>query len=189
MAKRKSYFAGFKQDEDGVTSLEMVIASSVFIVIFGWMLETGFVLMRYVMLEHGLSTAARDVRVNGIPESATTNAQAHDYIRNKICSNVGIIKDCETTLFLELISVDPATGVPSTEPTCIDRTATVNPLTDLPLVVDGARTAANIQSVMFMRACVVIDTILPASLAMPFAYDRSGGVALISVNAYINEPS
>jgi hypothetical protein len=178
----------FSQDEDGVTSLEMVIASSLFLVIFAWMLETGFVLMRYAMLEHGLSVAARDVRVNGIPADATTNEQAHDYIKNIICSNVGIIKDCDSVLFLELTPVDPATGVPSTVASCVDRTATVNPLTDLPTIIDGERTAANIRSVMFMRACVVVDTLLPASIAMPFALDSSGGLALISENAYINEP-
>lgn len=152
------------------------------------MLETGSVLMRYIMLEHGLSVAAREVRVNGIPEYAVTNAQAHDYVKNIVCSNVGIIENCDNVLFLELTSVDPATGVPSTAASCVDRTASINPLTDLPGVIDGERTAADIQSVMYMRACVIIDTLLPASIAMPFAYDSSGGLALIADNAYINEP-
>jgi len=179
----------FSKDEAGVASYEMVIATTLFMFIFGWMLETGFVLMRWAMLEHGLATAARDVRVNGIPASASTNALAHDYIKQTICSNIGIIQDCNEILFLELIPVDAITGIPNTSAACIDRTGPVDPLTDLPQVIDGDRSAADIQQVMYMRACVVVDTILPTSMAMPFAYDNSGGISLVSDNAYITEPS
>jgi hypothetical protein len=179
----------FSKDETGSTSLEMVVTSTLFMIIFAWMLENGFILMRWVMLEHSLSTAARDVRINGIPDTYTTNAQAHDYIKDKICAKVTIIKDCDTSLFLELTAVDPATGVPETEASCVDRTGPVDPLTDLPSVEDGVRESADIQNIMFMRACVVVDTILPTSFAMPFDFDESGGISLVSDNAYINEPS
>lgn len=183
--KRKS----FSKDETGAASYEMVVVSMLFMIIFSWMMETGFVLMRWIMLEHSLATAARDVRLNGIPDTITTNVEAHNYIKDKICSKVAIINDCDSALFLELTSVDPATGIPSTEASCVDRTGPVNPLTDLPTVEDGVRESADIQNIMFMRACVVVDTILPTAFAMPFDFDASGGISLVSDNAYINEPS
>jgi Flp pilus assembly protein TadG len=187
--KISEVIAGFKNDEDGVTSLEMVVSTTLFLIIFAWMIETGFVLMRWVMLEHGMATAARDIRINGIPATELTNEDKHNYIKEKICSQVGIIENCNSSLFLELTPVNPTTGVPTTAASCVDRTGPVDPLTDLPPVIDGERSAADLRFVMYMRACVVVDTILPTSLAMPFAYDNSGGLALVSENAYINEPS
>jgi len=184
-----------KADERGVTTIEFVIAAVVFMFVLFWTIETGFIMVRWVMLERGVDLAARDLRLNGLPVALqdengdVPNEVAHNYIRDQICNNTAIIKACNDNLFVELSSVDSVSGtLPSNGVTCRNRLATVNPLTDLPIVNAGERNVLDSTDMMYLRACVVIDPILPANYSMPLPRDESGGVALIVDSAFVNEP-
>lgn len=183
-----------REDERGVTSLEFVISATLFMMILFWTIETGFIMARWVMLERGVDIAARDLRINGLPASLQNddgdvpNHVAHTYIKDLICAETRLINDCDKVLFLELTTVDANTGLPDTAAQCIDRTGPVDPATDLPTVDAGDRGVADSDDLMYLRACVVVDPILPANYSMPLPYDASGGVALIVDNAYVNEP-
>jgi Flp pilus assembly protein TadG len=180
-------------DERGVTSVEFVIAAVVFMFVLFWTIETGFIMLRWVMLERGVDIAARELRIFGLPASLqdgngdVSNDAAHTYVKGLICANTAIIKDCDNVLTLELISSSSNDALSNTDVQCVDRTDTVNPVVT-PNVDVGARNVANSRDIMYMRSCVVVDPILPANYAMPLPKDSSGGVALIVDSAYVNEP-
>jgi len=183
------------RDESGVTSTEFTITATLFVIILFWTIETGFIMVRWVMLERAVDIATRDLRINGLPEDLkdadgnVSNETAHNYIRDMICSETAVINDCENVLFLELSSIDSGAGViPSTGVKCRDRSGPVDPATDLPTVNVGERNKADAKDLMYLRACVVVDPILPANYAMPLPLDATGGVALIVDSAYVNEP-
>tara|TARA_R110002124_G_scaffold82506_9_gene216529 strand:+ start:1909 stop:2523 length:615 start_codon:yes stop_codon:yes gene_type:complete len=184
-----------QDDERGVTSVEFVFAAVVFMFVLFWTIETGFIMVRWVMLERSVDIAARELRVFGLPASLprdgngqVSDTTAHHYIKDLICDNTAIIKDCSTLLRLELISSSSNDALTTTSVDCIDRTSTVDPLTTPPSVVLGERSAADSRDIMYMRACVIVDPILPANYAMPLPRDASGGVALIVDSAFVNEP-
>ena len=183
------------RDECGVTTIEFLFAATLFLMILFWTIETGFIMVRWIMLERGVDIATRELRVYGLPEDmkdpitgVVPNAEAHDYIKASICSHTTLINDCNDVLLLELTTVDSNTGVPLASANCIDRTGPVLPATDLPTVSAGERNVADSRELMYLRACVIIDPILPANYAMPLPYDASGGVQLIVDSAYVNEP-
>lgn len=179
----------FLADQRGVTSLEFLFSAISFLVIFAWMVETGFIMVRWAMLERGVDMATRDLRLFGLPDNITTNTQAHDYLKGEICDETLFIKDCENALMLELTSVNAVTGIPNTSASCVDRSNNVDPATGLPVLDEGSRGEADSRDLMYLRACVVIDPILPANYSMPLPLDDSGGIQLVVDNAYINEPS
>ncbi|GLQ33914.1 hypothetical protein GCM10007939_01970 [Amylibacter marinus] len=184
-----SLFKRFSEDQRGATSLEMVVASTLFLFILFWMIETGFIMLRWIMLERGVDIAARELRLYGVPEAYDTNLAKHEYIKTKICDETAMIKDCDENLYLELRPVDSSTGIPNTAAQCVDRTDDIDPNLGIPTVDAGARNVADARDIMFMRACVVVDPILPANYSMPLKLDPSGGIALVVDSAYINEPN
>lgn len=185
-----------RDDERGVTSLEFVFSATLFMMILFWTIETGFIMVRWIMLERGVDMAARELRLYGLPDDLkdpitglVANADAHDYIKSKICLHSStFIVDCEDVLLLELATVNPSTGTPTTSVQCVDRMGPVLPATELQTAGAGVRNVADSRDLMYLRACVVIDPILPANYAMPLPYDASGGIALVVDSAYVNEP-
>jgi hypothetical protein len=191
----KSVLRRHREDERGVTSLEFVFAATVFMMILFWTLETGFIMVRWIMLERGVDIAARELRLYGLPEDLkdpvtgnVSNADANNYIKERICEHADLINDCNDVLMLELSSVDSNVGIAFKSTECVDRTGPVIPATELPTVATGERNVADSRDLMYLRACIIIDPILPANYAMPLPYDASGGIALIVDSAYVNEP-
>lgn len=194
LRRTRSLFRRHLDDERGVTTIEFSISAVLFMFILFWMLETGFIMMRWIMLEQSVDHAARNLRINGLPDSIKVNGvvnqnAAHEYIKDLVCDNTAIIKDCDTALRLELVSAGASAGLDNSNIQCIDRTGDVDPATIPPNITGGSRAAADIDSIQYMRVCVVIDPILPASYAMPLPRDASGGVAIIVDSAFVNEPS
>ncbi len=184
-----------RDDERGVTTLEFVFAATLFLFILFWTIETGFIMVRWVMLERGVDVTSRELRLYGLPEALqdpatglVSNEDAHNYIKETICSHTTLINDCDDVLLLELTTVDSQTGIPNSATECVDRTGPVIPATDLPTVSAGERNVADSRDLMYLRACIIVDPILPANYAMPLPYDASGGIALVVDSAYVNEP-
>jgi hypothetical protein len=42
---------------------------------------------------------------------------------------------------------------------------------------------------MYIRACFLVDPILPSAFGLKLRTDDSGGVALVTDSAFVNEPS
>ncbi len=172
--------ARFLRAEDGVASIQFVLAFPVFVMFFGMIFENGMISLRHVMLERGLDMAVRDVRVGRMPEPTP------ETLRTLICQEAGIIPDCETQLQLEMITLDLRAwaGVPGGIQ-CIDRSADERPVTTF---VPGQN-----NQLVFLRACARFDPILPLT-GIGYAFSSSdndaagGSYALIATSSYVVEP-
>jgi hypothetical protein len=137
--------------------------------------EAGWLMTKYMMLDRGLDMAIRDVRLVKNPDIT------HDELKQSICDYSVLIKDCNTTLVLELVRVDASTPYPANQPNCYDRTEEIAPVIDF--------TAAGYEELMFVRACVITDPIFPGiGLGLQLQKDATGGLQMISYAAFMTEP-
>lgn len=181
MVVMKDFFARFLKDDDGTASLEFVLVFPVFFGFFLMTYESGVLSARQVMLEHGVDTTIRKVRVGLLP------LPDRDTLRENICDAAAILPDCMEQLEIELIQRDARNWAAlDNEIRCIDRgevdqeDVTVNP------------TANNL--LMFLRACIRVDPFLPSSnLGKAIVANNSdsasgGSYALVTTAAFVVEP-
>lgn len=165
--------------DDGVASLEFVIALPVFLMVFMASFESAMLMTRFVMLERGLDMTVRELRLGGY-ENPT-----HAMLKREICSHTVMFADCESILMLELRPVATANWqtLDSTA-TCVDRDAQINPLTDLSAGLEN--------QMMVVRACAVFEPIFPTTgigLNLPRVRTGSDDYGLVATSAFVNEPS
>lgn len=130
---------------------------------------------RAMMLERGVDVAAREVRL-GLDPTMT-----HEKLKYVVCKYSRILMNCNRDLVLELVEMDLTKDYPQNDPNCIDRTGAIDPVIDF---TPGGR-----ERIMFIRACMVIDPIVPGmGLGLTLPKDASGGFQLISYAAFMNEP-
>ncbi len=166
--------------EDGVASIQFLLAFPVFALFFGMIFENGMISVRHVMLERGLDIAVRDVRVGRMPEPTPA------LLRERICDAADIIPDCENQLQLEMVTLDLRAwaGVP-TDVQCIDRSVTERPIADF---VPGGN-----NQLVFLRACARFNPFLPLT-GIGYAFTSSddaaagGSYALMATSSYVVEP-
>jgi len=165
-------FRRFGHNEDGYSTVEFVIVASTFLMGFFWVFETGLIMTKQMMLDRAVDITVRELRLT------TNDLYTHDYIRDKICANASVFPNCADNLLLELVKVDLSVGfTPASR--CIDRSVDVIPVTEWTPGLEN--------EVIYMRACVIVDTLLPEGIAL-FKGATSKGVPLVSDTAFVNEP-
>lgn len=173
----KNILRSFRKDEDGaVFALEFIILFPLIFGIFLASIEMSLYSLRQVHLNRGLEDAVRYVRLN------TRTPISHDDIKAIVCDRAGNISNCDTTLRLEMIKVDPRnfTALP-TDVDCID--------TSLPIEPERGFTLGQQHDLMLLRACLKFDPMLPTSrMGFKFATDGSGQSAMYAVSAFVQEP-
>ena len=162
----------FRADECGYSSAEFTIVATTFLTGFFWVFETGLIMTKQMMLERALDITVRDLRL------ATSPTYTHDYIKSEICDLALVLKDCSTNLYLEMDTFEPSSGYSKTYK-CYDKENDVAPVTSW---VPGARS-----EIVYMRACIVIDPMMPTGIAL-FPGTSSSGVPLVADTAFVNEP-
>ncbi|MCX8224500.1 MAG: pilus assembly protein [Sulfitobacter sp.] len=174
----KNAFGRFRRDESGsVFLIEFVI---IFPFIFGLFLasvEMSLYSLRQVHLNRGLEDAVRFVRLN-------TNApMTHDQIKTLVCAGAGNVSNCDETLRLEMISVDPRNfATMPTDVDCVDKSEPVTP--------ERGFSLGQQHELMVLRACLKFDPMFPTSrMGFKFASDGSGQAAMYSISAFVQEPS
>jgi len=175
-AKIKSALRSFRDDESGTATMEFVILVPVIMMIVFSILESGWLMTQKTMLDRGLNMAIRDLRVGAVanptPETIITS----------VCNYAGILKDCETALFLEMVELSNPISTGSA--TCVDRTEEIEPVVNW---IMGSRT---VPEIMVMRACFVVDPLIPGSaIGALLPKDPSGGYNMVTYSAFANEPS
>lgn len=167
----------FLAREDGLSSVEFVIAFPAFILLFLSVFESGLLMSRYVMLERGL-----DVTVRAIRTAPTGAVITHDTVREMICDNTIILPDCEDDTQIELVSIPTDTWtLPESTADCIDRESEVEPVVSFTPGVEN--------EIMFIRVCYVVDPLFPSSgLGLRLKNDPTGGYRMIVTSAFANEP-
>lgn len=162
--------------QDGNASVEFVIALPLFLLLFVSIFELGMAMTRQTMLEHGLDVAMREVRVG----TGTNVTQSE--ITDMVCSSASILKDCNSSLAIEMVTIDTDTWqFPSEVAACVNRGGDAQPVVDWQ---NGRQS-----DVMFIRACYVTDPMFPAfGLGAMFTKDHTGGYFLVASSAFSQEP-
>lgn len=168
------FFAG---NERGTATIEFVIAFPFMMSLIFATFDSGLMMSKYVVLENALDRVVRDVRLNGIANGES----GHTYFKNSVCAIATLIKDCESSLFIEMSPINTSGSfAPVPDATCIDRSSEATPAISF---------AAGVQNdIVYIRACLVVDRYFPSALSGIFSVDESGGIRLIADAAYVVEP-
>jgi Flp pilus assembly protein TadG len=161
--------------EDGNASVEFALVVPVLLTIFTASFESGFVMLRLNLLQHGLDVTMRELRLGKMPNANQT------MIKQKICNNMTMVDSCMDNL---LVEVTPLSNwvMPSTKTTCLDLQTKIVPVVQLNIGQQN--------QLMLVRACLVQDMIFPTTglgMSLPKNYD--GDFNLIAASAYVNEPN
>lgn len=181
--KMKDMLTDYVKDTDAAASLEFVIIAPVLFFMVFSIFEAGWLMTKQTMLSRGLNMAIRDLRLGKITGSNPT--EIHNNIKAKICEKSMIFRNCDQLLHLEVREIDLTTGIPWTSPTCVDRSTE-----DLAPLVVSTGTHDGDPSTMFVRACVIVDPMIPGSgLGVHLTKDSTGGYSMVAFSAFKNEPS
>lgn len=177
MTMLRRLLTGFRRREDGSATVEFAILFMPFMVLLASTYEIGMANVRHVMLERGTDLAVRQIRLN------TGAAPTKDEIRLMVCNGAGIIPDCMNVLEIELQSIDKATWtMPPVQASCVDRNEAIQPVVKY--------TNGQQNEMMMIRFCAVIDPMFPSfGLGYTMPKDASGGYRLVSMTAFVNEPT
>ncbi len=167
--------AGFGSDTKGAATVEFVILAPILFTTVFSVFESGWLMTKYMMLDRGLDLAVREVRLGLDPTASETSIKA------KVCEYALILRDCETSLMIEMTPIATVADIPTTATTCADRTGGTTPLASF---ATGARS-----QIMYVRACAVVDPIFPGmGIGLQLPKDASGGFALLATSVFVNEP-
>ena len=173
-------FRRFRRKEDGSATIEFVILFPAFMSIFLLGFESGFFMVRNVLLERAVDITIRDVRLgNGrVPE--------FDDLKANICDAALIIPDCVDKLQIEMQSVEIVPGA-------------IDPLRGRALCVDTTSDEDQSQfttfdlgeqnSMMIVRVCSLMEPFFPTTrLGAGLGVDTEGNIAMVVTSAFVNEP-
>jgi len=165
----------FRDDESASATAEFVILIPVVMWVVFSVIEAGWLMTQSTMLSRGLNMAIRDLRLGRRP-----NPTPYD-IKADICKYATILKNCQSTLTLELVRIDNPIGNASA--TCVDRSAAVQPSVAFNI---GSHIS---QDIMVARVCFVVDPLIPgAGFGAALPKDSTGAYHLVSYSAFANEP-
>lgn len=165
------------RSESGSVTADFVIVFPLIMMILLASFEAGYASFRVVLLERALDITVRDLRVGALGANPD-----HDAVRDRFCSLISVMKDCENELRLEMNVIDRNTwsGL-QTPPTCMDRTTHIQPYLDF---VQGGS-----NEIVTIRACAVFNPFFPTTpLGLRLTLDASGGYQLSAMSVFVNEP-
>lgn len=166
--------------EDGTATVEFVIFVPVVLGIFMASVESGFYMVRHVMMERGLDLVMRDFRLGRL---TTLN---HNQIRNLVCDALPIVPNCRAELKVWIAPIDPVTWAVDTSMTyCGDRNGELRG-PDTGTVVHGGQNEP-----MFVRICMIQQPLFPTTgIGLKLRADSvSGGYQLATSTVVVNEPT
>ena len=170
----------FRRQEDGNATIEFVFLFPIIISIFLIGFESGYYMVRNVMLERAVDIAVRDVRLgNGrIPQ--------FDDMKANICNNAGLLPDCKNSIQIEMQEVAITPGGIATmqgDARCVDRQSTEDSLTGTTYDVGG------INSMIIVRVCTLQQPLFPTtSIGAGLGVDSEGNYAMVATTAFVTEP-
>lgn len=176
--RRRGRFPGaFLRDESGNPTLEFTIVFPAMVAMLLAGAELGMIGLRHSTLERALDLTVRDIRLG------TGQLMQHDEVKAAICRRAPFIKDCNSSLRLEMIQLDPRSwsGIDA-RPDCIDQSRPVSP-------VRNFQNRAQPNDMMILRACAQITPVFPSTgLGRGVTKDGAGQFSLVAVSAFVQEP-
>ncbi len=173
-------FRYFRKSQEGSATVEFVVLFPAFIFLFLTGFESGYYMVRNVMLERAVDVAVRDVRLgNG-------RVPSFEHLKAKICNQAGIIPDCMNSLQIEMqpIPIEPgSTALVRGPAKCVDRLSTEDPRTGTTYEVGDQN------SMMMVRVCALSQPLFPSTgIGLGMRVDAEGNYALVATTAFVNEP-
>lgn len=167
------------QNEGGGASVEFVLAIPVLLAIFMASFEGGMFMTREIMLEQSVDIVMRELRLGHYPAPVTT-----DKLKTEICSRTIVFNNCAANVMIELQKINTSTFVlPATSAECRDLSQPIKPSTTLQIGAEN--------ELMLVRVCFIADALFPTTgLGLNLTQSTSGGgIRIIAVSAFANEPS
>ena len=163
--------------EEGTSTIEFVLCIPAFMTIFMMSMESGMFMVKSVLLDRAVDLTIRELRLGHYVNPTS------DLLKQEICDRSVILSECETSIMLELVPISQTTwAMPATRVTCIDRDAAIQPLVTMDVGSNN--------EIMLVRACVLVKAIFPSTgLGEKLMYGPGGEIGMISVSAFVNEPS
>lgn len=167
----------FGRDDAGTAAIEFAMTVPLLITIFMASFESGFLMVRSIMLEQSVDMTMRELRLGHYPLPSA------EIIKDEICKRSVILSNCEDNIVIEMTRINTANW---TLPT--NRVACVNREEDFIPVTIYERPTQN--DVMLVRVCVVQDAMFPTTgIGLGLPKDGQGGYGLISTTAFVTEPN
>lgn len=163
--------------EDGTAAVEFVMTVPLLMMIFMASFESGYLMIRSIMLEQAVDMTMRELRLGHypLPDAAL--------LKSEICDRSVILSDCEDNIAIEMIRVNTTTwDLPTSQVGCVDREQQLEPAV---IYEQGQQ-----NDVMLVRICVVQDAMFPTTgIGLGLPKDSDGGYGLVSVTAFSIEPN
>lgn len=174
--RRFAFRARFWRREDGTATIEFALLVPIFLSVLVSGIEVGVLTARQTMMERGMEQTMRALRLGRI-QPVTLGA-----LRERVCRDSAIIRNCEANLLVELRRLDPqAVALPSGNAPCVNRDEETQPAVNLTPGVE--------HDLMLVRICLIVDPIFPTSgLGLGLPRDASGGFRMVTSSVYVNEP-
>lgn len=177
MTRLGAFLHRFHRTEDGSGTIEFVIFTPFFFMIFMSTFELGMLFTRQVMLDRGIDMTVRQIRLGAV--SPVTPF----VVKQMICDRAVMIPDCMNQLKLEMRPLDPRNwgNVPN-EADCVDRGDPSVPVREF--------TPGVMNELMVIRACALFDPYFPTTgLGSQLPRQSGDAYALVSTSSFVIEPN
>jgi len=171
-------FKQFLKDDTATASVEFVMIAPLYLASVFSVFEAGWLMTKNMMLERGLDQTVRDIRLG------KAGLTQHAEFVSAICDYARILRDCEDNMILEVTPINNSTDIPSGAADCRDRS------TPPPPPGTHKFNLGNRTDVMYVRACVIVDPLLPGlGLGLHLPKNDRGDFEMIAYSAFVNEPA
>ena len=171
----------YRRKEDGSATVEIVFLFPLFMSIFLMGFESGFYMVRNVMVERAVDISVRDIRLgNGnVPEYAD--------IIQRICDAAVVLPDCENTVHIHMEEVAISPGAIAA---LDDAARCLNWYSDEPQYDDSEYEVGQANTMMLVQVCATVSPFFPTTgLGLKLQNSElSGDMAIVATTAFVNEP-
>ena len=166
----------FGRREDGTAAIEFAMTVPLLMMIFMASFESGFLMIRSIMLEQSVDMTMRELRLGHLPLATA------ETLKDEICSRSVILSNCEDNITIEMRRINTTSwDLPTSNVACVDREDAFEP----PSFELGQQ-----NDVMLVRVCVVQDAMFPTTgVGLGLPKDDQGGYGLITTTAFSIEPN
>lgn len=169
----------FWRCESGTATIEFVFVVPLVMFIFMASMESGYYMVREVMLERGLDLVMRDFRLGRLV------SLSHDELRDLVCDTTPIINNCQDELKVWIEPIDTNSWArPGELAYCGDANGTLT-RQEVGSVIQGEE-----NEIVFVRVCTTQRPIFPSTgIGLHLRADsQNGGYQIAAATVVVNEP-